>query len=415
MQKLLNSPNRCSTKLRSSKEVRGLAATCLVLVLGSIQLGCTGRDIHSDLSDNPKILVRKWTLQTSLAPAVDDRASEFSNGVLVNNTLIFGSRNSGLISLYPKLMTARWNLPIKNGVVSELAVNKDSVYFGGGDGYLYSVNTETGKVNWRYDVRDSVISRPTIEGGRVFVTTSEDTVYAFDAGTGKWLWHYRRRSAPLSTIHGASAPLVDNGEVIAGLSDGFVVSLSLQDGQLKWEKKIHQGTKFTDVDAHPVLENGVIYVPSYDGGLYALRRQNAEVLWRFDSGGSKQVVIDGPRLFLPSSDGFIYALNKESSKILWKFELDEGTPTQLVLTDRFIIVGSSHQYLYVINKETGEGLYRFNSGFGSGFAGAPTYDADNQRIYILSGAGNYYTFMIRSRPRKAYPHGALEAYAIDEL
>ena len=178
------------------------AAAALVLVLS----GCTGPNVHADLKDDPRILVRKWTLQTHGAFEAGDHGSEYSNPVVADNTLVFGNRSVGLVSIYPMINQQRWVLPIRNGVISELAVDKGAVYFGGGDGFLYSVNLENGRVNWRYDLRNPSVSRPTVVGGRVFLTTSDDTVYAFDAGTGKWLWHYRRRSAESATILGASAP-----------------------------------------------------------------------------------------------------------------------------------------------------------------------------------------------------------------
>ncbi|MGK5083790.1 PQQ-binding-like beta-propeller repeat protein [Bdellovibrionota bacterium FG-1] len=374
-------------------------------------VACTGRNIHSDLKDNPQVLVRKWTLQTHPAFEAGDRGSgEYSNPVLVENTLVFGSRSVGLIALYPNLNQQRWVLPIKGGVISELTIDKGAIYFGGGDGFLYSVNLENGRVNWRYDLRNTLVSRPVVSGGRVFLTTTDDTIYSFDAGTGKWLWHYRRRSAQSSSILGASSPLVDGNEVIAGLSDGFLIALSLQDGQLKWERKLHTGSKFTDVDAHPELENGLIYIPSYDGALYALKRQGGDIVWRFDAGGSKRVVLEDTHLYLPSSDGTIYSLQKNNAKILWKFELDKGVPTQLLVTDRYVIVGSSFQYLYVIDKNTGKGIYRFNVGYDSGFSGSPAYDAVNGRLYFLSQAGNLYTFQLRKPPRKSFAHGQTDPY-----
>lgn len=354
--------------------------------------------------------MRKWTLPTHEQFEAGDRGAEYSNPVLVENTLVFGNQSVGLIALYPMINQQRWVLPVPGGVVSELAVQQESVYFGGGDGFFYSVDVETGQVNWRYEVRVPVVSRPTVSGGRVFLTTADDTVYALDAGTGKWLWHYRRRSAQTSTIHGASSPLVDGNEVMVGLSDGFLVALSTTDGQLKWERKLHPGRKFTDVDAHPVLESGVLYVPSYDGALYALRRQEGEILWRFDAGGSKAVAIEGDRVYLPSSDGTIYALQRESAKVLWKFEMDGGVPTQLIVTDRYLIFGSSYQYMYVVDKNTGQGVYRFNVGYGSGFSGSPAFEPVSQRLYFLSGAGNLYAFAIRKPPRKTFKHGQADPY-----
>jgi outer membrane protein assembly factor BamB len=381
-------------------------AAVLSAVLITAFAGCSGRNIHKELDTRSDILRRQWTLQTRKNTVTEPGQApiDFSNPFFYENTLILGNQTTGLVSLYPGMMAARWTLPITGGVGTELEEAKGFVYFVGGDGFLYSVNAETGAVAWRYDLHGIVASRPAVAAGRVYVTTADDTVYAFDAGTGKWLWHYRRRAGAAASIRGASQPLVDGNEVLAGLSDGFLVALSVQEGQLKWERKLHQGTKFTDVDAHPVLENGVLYVPSYDGSLYALKRADGAVIWRFDAGGSKQIVIEGDRIYLPSSDGFIYALQKSSAKVLWKFELDGGVPTRLVLTDRHVIVGSSHQYLYALEKGTGQGLYRFDVGNGSGFYGSPAYDAKAQRVYFLSGGGNLYAFALKSpQPKSTKP------------
>ncbi len=395
-----------------SKRIMGLLQIGLVCAL-FLQVGCSGHQIHSDLYADPKIMVRKWTLSTHGPFEIGDHGTEYSNPVMSQNTLIFGNRSLGLIAMYPAINQQRWNLKINQGVVSELVLDDTSVYFGGGDGFLYSVNLETGKVNWKYELRNDIVSRPTLSGGRIFVTTSNDLVYALDAGTGKWLWHYRRRTSGGTSIYGASAPLVDGSEVLVGMSDGFVVALSLEEGVLKWEKKIHLGTKFTNVNAHPALDGGIIYIPSYDGALYALKRADGEVVWRFDAGGSKDVVLDHQRLFLPSSDGSVYCLQKANAKILWKFELDSGVPTQLATTEKYIIVGSSYQYLYLIDKNTGKAVYRFDAGYNTGFSGTPWYDSVQQRVYALSGAGNLYSFQMRKPSKKEFSHGSIDPYVFN--
>jgi len=374
---------------------------------------CSGHQIHPELFADPKVMVRKWTLPTHGPFEMGDHGTEYSNPVMSQNTLIFGNRSFGIKAIYPLMNQERWSFKVGGGVVSELVLDDSSVYLGAGDGFLYSLNIDSGKVNWKYELRNDIVSRPTLSNGRVFVTTSNDTVYALDAGTGKWLWHYKRRTANGTSIYGASAPLVDGSEVLVGMSDGFLVALSLEEGILRWEKKIHPGTKFTSVNAHPALEDGVIYIPSYDGALYALKRANGDVIWRFDAGGSKDVVLDRQRLFLPSSDGSIYCLQKANGKILWKFNLDFGVPTQLATTEKYIIVGSSYQYLYLIDKNTGKAVYRFDAGYNSGFAGTPWYDPVQQRVYALSGAGNLYSFQMRKSLKKEFPHGSLDPYVFN--
>lgn len=382
--------------MKSFKYIGQIIAIGLFLI-GSLS-SCSARNIHPDLTSDTRILTRGWTLATHGPYLMNNRGFEYSSPVLFENTLIFGSQSQGVISLYPSLMKNRWKFPVEGGVQSELLVDKKIVYFGGGDGFFYALSAETGKLIWKYEVKNSLVSRPTAAGGRLFVTTADDTVYGFDAGTGKWLWHYKRRSAQSATVHAASTPLVDGNEVIVGMSDGFVVALSLEEGTLKWEKKIHNGAKFTDVDAGAVIAADTMYQPSYDGALYAMKRNNkGEVLWRFDAGGSKKVLVEDQTLYLPSSSGTIYSLNRLSGKVNWQFELDNGVPTQLSITDRYLIFGSSHQYLYVLDKATGQGLYRWNAGDGSGFSGSPVYDPQKKSLYLLSMAGNLYQFNVRGK------------------
>ncbi len=374
---------------------------------------CAGRDIHRDLREDSSILVRQWTLGTRKGGEAGDRGFEFSNPLLHGNTLVFGSSTQGFVSMYPLLQQIRWVLPIEGGVVSEISRHEDRIFGVGGDGFLYAVHADTGEVVWRYELRNITASRPVFHEGRLLLTTSDDTVYAFDAGTGKWLWHFRRRNNATSTIRGASAPLVVGNDVMAGLSDGFLVALNLSDGQLKWEKKIHNGSKFTDVDASPVLDGDTLYVPSYDGALYALKRKDGEILWRFDAGGNRDVRVERDRLLLASSDGTIYALQKSNAKELWKFVLDGGVPTGIVEESGRLYVGSSQQFLYVLDPASGRGLYRFNAGVDSGFSSDLLLDAKNQRLYAFSGGGNLYSFLVRPERTEKRKPWAIDPYAFD--
>ena len=392
----------------------GVRLLSLSILLSGIPLlsGCAGRDIYPGVTTDPSILVRQWTLSSrnwGEAGEAGDRGYEGSNPVFVGESLVFGSRGVGLIAMYPHTRSVRWVLEIHGGVLSELAHSNGQIYFGGGDGFLYSVDAETGRVNWRYDVRNPYLSRPTLEGGRLFVTSSDDTIWAFDAATGKWLWHYRRRSAANSTIRGASAPLVDGNDIIAGLSDGFLVVVGREDGQLKWERKLSTGVKFVDIDAPAVLDKDTLYVPSYDGAFYALKRKGGEVLWKVDVGGCRAIAVDEQRLFLPASDGTVRALQKSGGKELWKFELDAGVPTELAITDQYLIFGSSHQYLYVLERSTGQLVWRFHAGYGSGFTTAPLVDAAQKNLFVLSNGGNLLSFSFRTQP-KLRPRGRIDGY-----
>ncbi|MBU6375094.1 MAG: PQQ-binding-like beta-propeller repeat protein [Bdellovibrionales bacterium] len=358
---------------------------------------CSGPQVYRDFQAEKPVLTRQWSMSTRARETLaGERGVEFSNPLLWENTLLFGTSEAGLVALYPGMGgQIRWVLPVSGGVISELTREGSDVYFGGADGFVYCVSAETGRVLWRYEVRNPKISKPTIQGGKLFVTTSDDMVYALEAATGKWLWHYKRKPSGSASIHAASQPWTDGTQVLAGTSDGYLVSLSANDGRLISEKKLSAKAKFTDVDAGVVLDGPLFFVPSYDGSLYALKKSNLEIQWKYDAGGARAVSIDGDRLILASSDGSVYAFQKSSGKLLWKFQLDGGSPTAAIITDRYIIVGSSYQYLYALDKASGELKDRWNVGYGSGFSGGMAYDANQKMLYAVSGAANLYSFKIQ--------------------
>jgi outer membrane protein assembly factor BamB len=368
-----------------------------ILALCALASSCSGPNLRPGFQAAQPVLQREWTISTRTRETLaGERGVEFSNPVLWENTLLFGTSETGLVALYPTLGgQIRWVLPIRGGIGSEIAREGNDLFFGGADGFLYSVSAETGRVNWRYDAKNPKISKPTIHSGRLYMTSSDDVVSAVEAGTGRLLWNYKRKAGASATIHGASEPWTDGKQVLAGTSDGYLVVLAAADGRLLSEKKLASKSKFTDVDAGIIQDGQVFYVPSYDGDLYALKRGNLETLWRIEAGGSRSVAIDGDRLVLASSDGTIYMVQKSSGKILWKFAMDGGTPTIPLVTDKYVIVGSSYQYLYAIDKASGELRDRWNVGYGSGFSGGMALDPTRSVLYAVSGAANLYSFKIR--------------------
>lgn len=368
------------------------------LLLMSLQLpGCAGPELRPGFSAPSPVLRRQWSISTrSRINEAGERGVEYSNPLLWENTLIFGTSESGLVALYPSLGgQLRWVLPIPGGIGSELTLQGSMVYFGGADGFFYCVSIETGRVVWRFEVKNPGVSRPTIAAGKLYVSTTDDGILSLDLATGRLLWSYRRKSAGTSTVRGASQPWSDGKEVIAGTSDGYLVVLNASDGRLISEKRISSRPKFSDVDTSPVLDEGVFYVASYDGELQAIKKAGLELLWKAEAGASRSVSIEGNVIYVGSSDGHVQALDKASGKLLWKFELDGGVPTEPLVTDQWVLVGSSHQYLYALDKKTGELKDRWNAGYASGFSGNLAYDPAKRQAYAISGAANLYSFSVR--------------------
>ena len=59
---------------------------------------------------------------------------------------------------------------------------------------------------------------------------------SLEAQGGKWRWQYEREAPEGFTIHGHAAPRAHDGSVFAGFSDGYLVSLNGQNGEVMWAK-----------------------------------------------------------------------------------------------------------------------------------------------------------------------------------
>lgn len=374
------------------------------LALASLATGaaaCNSKVVHPDLKADPDVLVRQWTLASKSQWSAGERGNDRGSATVFENTLVYSNEAQGVISIYPGALAQRWALKVPKGAATGLLVNGDRGFFAGGDGQVYAFKMTTGEVLWKYPLRSTGPSLPFISGGKLFLTTSDDMVYALDAGSGQWLWSYRRKTAGQPSIAGAASPRMVGSDLVVGLSDGYLVAINPEDGALRWEKKLQDGLRFTDINATLVLDGGVIYVPAYDGELFALRERDREVIWRANVGGARQITLLGNRLIVPTSDGSVVSVDRDSGKIQWKFDLDMGVATEITPFESGLVFGSSNQFLYVLDLE-GKPTFRYNAGMFSGFLSAPVWDANAKRLYVVSRAGSLYSFsppLVRSDRR----------------
>jgi len=366
----------------------------LVLIAFFLGMGCSSRNLRPQFKNEREVLKRAWTYMIEPLSSQEHLGGmEYVSPLLFDNSLVFGSARYGLISFYPKIKRVKWKFEIPNGVVSSLEVQNGQIFFTGGDGKLYSLSGESGKVLWTYDLRNPVSSRPRIKGEDLYVVTSDDAILSLEAKTGKWQWHYRRRNASGPSIHGATQPLVIGDTLWVGFADGALVALSRKEGKVLWEKQLNTNKRFSGLNAELVEGDGVVYVPTYDQALYALNAKTGSPIWvKEGMGGSRKVTLSHGVLYAPSSQGKLFALDPKTGKEFWNFELDDGVPSDVVVTDRHVLFSSTHEYLYALDRATGKLEYRYQVGYESGFSGGLAYDSAKQFLYALSRGGNLYSF-----------------------
>ena len=114
-----------------------------------------------------------------------------------------------------------------------------------------------------------------------------------------------------------SSPTVADGIVYIGSNDGFLYALHGDSGKLHWRY-------FTagPVESSPTVVDDVVYVASGGGHLHALDAASGELIWRAWTGAvrkSTPAVADGV-VYVGSLDGHLYALDAASGERLWRYK-----------------------------------------------------------------------------------------------
>jgi outer membrane protein assembly factor BamB len=265
------------------------------------------------------------------------------------------------------------------------------LFVGSADGVMNAIDLATGAQKWKYRTK-GIAYRPAVySDGVIYFANHRDQVFSLDARTGRWRWSYDRETPESFTVAGHSGLALKGDNLYAGFSDGMIVCLSARSGNARWTRNLGGKAKeYLDVDSTPVVHNGVLYVSSFAGGLYALTADGGALRWRYPVKGASTVVADGDRLFFAASKRGLFALDFDG-RLRWRQRIDSGTPRLPRVRGRAIYVTFSEGGLMVIDRRTGRLIQRFNPG--EGISG-PTL-IQRRSLYVLSNHGNFYAFTLR--------------------
>jgi outer membrane protein assembly factor BamB len=130
------------------------------------------------------------------------------------------------------------------------------------------------------------------------------------------------------------------------------------------------------VTSTPTVGEGMVYVTSWDGNLYALRAKDGLLRWTFETGASLQssatLTADG-RVLVGDSTGTVYCLNAKKGTLLWTATVGDTDPANahiwaspVVANGRVFMGRASHTdnpctqgHLYAFDLDTGAELWRY--------------------------------------------------------
>lgn len=274
--------------------------------------------------------------------------------VVYRDRVYVGSYDTNIWALNIEDGSLIWKYPTNGGIAASPVIDTDNrlVLFGSEDYTFTALDAVSGRINWSYTTTNRIRGTARVAHGHVFFGSDDGKLHALVAGNGRFLWDFDMGAEV------RSRPWVTNELIIVGSDSGEVIALELS-GNRKWGYRTKRA-----IQSSPFVDNeGVCYVGSNDGHLYALDASSGYSLWKFRTNGPviSSPIADDQFVYFGSADGNVYAVNTETGRQKWKFEVGKPVVASPALHNGQIYVGATDNKLYCIDAKTGKENWSFGA------------------------------------------------------
>jgi len=182
---------------------------------------------------------------------------------------------------------------------------------------LYALNATTGQQVWRYSATANPFSSPAVANGIVYVGNVDGRVRALNAANGLLLWTFMSERTPVSI---ETCPAVADGTVYVASDDGYLYALNAYNGFLLWK---YDAGQYKPIESSPAVANGLVYFGSaFTGALYAVSTATGALSWYYPADICQYCspAVTNGIVYVPSSDGYLYAFDLTGGQIAQKFK-----------------------------------------------------------------------------------------------
>jgi len=233
------------------------------------------------------------------------------------------------------------------------AMRDDLVVLSDAQGILYGIDPQAGVILWQWQMPTVMLGQPTRAGDDMLVQTGDNSVYRISA-RGEKLWSFSSAQAGLS-MNLSPSPLVNGDTSYAVLSNGDVVALKSDSGDLIWRRQLlldNDAVVLSELRtplADPVLVGDVLIVSFYQGDVVALSASDGQQLWQRHLSLKSAPLVVGGRLFVATADSAVLELDAKNGASLWKRQMEAGELVGPALFGKGMMAADDHGRVFALN------------------------------------------------------------------
>jgi outer membrane protein assembly factor BamB len=160
-----------------------------------------------------------------------------------------------------------------------------------------------------------------------------------------------------------STPAVAGSRLFVGSGDGGLYAIDRDNGQVVWRFDAK-----SPVHASPAVARGLVVAASLDGSIFAVDENTGAERWRLQTGpalplntgrgGGWDIILSSPTiigdtLFIGGQDGALYALELASGRLIWKAATGGRLRATPAVAGQLVVAGSFDGRVYAFDRLTG--------------------------------------------------------------
>lgn len=290
-----------------------------------------------------------------------------------------------------------WRKDLDEPVAGGVGIGSGTLLLGTDEGEVLVLDIADGSEIWRTQLSGEVTSVPAGNSDVVAAQTLDGRLSVMNAESGEILWFYDN-PPPRLTLRGRPTPVITDSAIYSGFTNGRVMAFNPQNGLILWEQRVGMPKgrsdleKMVDIQASPLLQDGILYLNGFQSRLMAISRANGRPLWAVDSSSHQDVWVDAGVLYVTTDQSAVVAYNASSGTEIWRNE--QMLRRQLIgpvsLGDT-VAVADEEGYLHFMSKEDGQFVNRVRI---DGSGARASMWSDGERLYALANDGTLATYRI---------------------